>query len=105
MGRWLGRLGLMLASWLALALVAEAALRIFNPLRLDWRMVEHHPVRIETLSPNYDGPFGLIRVKTNEFGHRVPTTWAKRYGKDKPRGVTRILAFGDSFVFGDEWPA
>jgi len=88
-----------------LAVVAEAALRLFNPLDIDARMYVFHPARKETLAPNFRGTFKGIPVWTSEFGHRVPTTWDKRYGMEKPPGVTRVLVYGDSFAFGDEWPA
>ncbi|MBI3636055.1 MAG: hypothetical protein HY216_07550, partial [Candidatus Rokubacteria bacterium] len=68
-------------------------------------MAAPHPVRVETLAANFDGYFRETRVRTNQFGHRIPTTRAKPYELAKPPGVRRVLVFGDSFAFGDEWPA
>ena len=98
--------GLLVFSSLFLTgLALEGVLRVTNPLDLNWRMVQPHPTRIAALSPNFDGTFKGIRVKTNAFGHRVPTTWEKRYPAAKPPGVMRVVVVGDSFTFGDEWPA
>lgn len=99
-------LTLSLGSFVVCAVMAEVALRALNPARFDWRMmVWDHPVRDLTLAPNFDGYFLGTRVKTNEFGHRIPVSRDRRYTRDKPPGVTRVLVFGDSFAFGDEWPA
>ncbi len=93
-------------SIVILAVLAEVALRTLHPPRFDWRvMVWEHPVRELVLAPNFDGYFLGTRVRTNEFGHRVPTRWDKRYSRDKPPGVKRVLVFGDSFAFGDECAA
>ena len=94
-----------LSSLALCAVAAEALLRLWNPLDLDWRMVAGDRQRVTALAPDFDGSFRRIRVKTNQFGHRVPTSWRKEYGQDKPPGVTRVLIVGDSFTFGDEWPA
>ena len=99
------KLSLSTLSLLLLAGVGEGVLRWFNPVSLDWRMVVGHPVRIETLAADFDGYFRETRVRTNEFGHRVPITRAKPYSRVKPPGAKRVLIFGDSFAFGDEWPA
>lgn len=99
------RAALVVSSLLFLAIVSEVSLRAFRLLDLDWRMVEHHPVRIETLAPDYDGSFRGTRVKTNAFGHRVPTSKAKDYTAHKPPQSKRVLVFGDSMTFGAEWPA
>jgi len=98
-------LSLSIVSLLFLVILTEVILRVFNPIDLDWRMVIHHPVRVETLAPNFDGSFRGVHVQTNEFGHRVPTRWEKHYNLDKPQGVRRVLAFGDSFTFGLGWAA
>jgi hypothetical protein len=87
------------------ALSAEALLRLWDPLDLDWRMVAGERERVTALAAEFDGSLRGVRVKTNRFGHRVPTSWRKEYGADRPSGATRILVFGDSFTFGDEWPA
>jgi hypothetical protein len=84
---------------------AELAFRLFNPIDVDSRMVMHHAVRIETLAPSFEGSFKRVPVRVNEFGHRIPSRWEKRYGHEKPHGAKRVLVFGDSFTFGDEWPA
>lgn len=109
-GRWRRRDLLMGCAASALSLtvfaaVCEVALRLTNPMDADGRMVRHHPVRYETLAPNFKGRFHQIPVRTNEFGHRVPTTREKRYTQEKPGGIFRILVYGDSITFGDEWPA
>ncbi|OUU21837.1 MAG: hypothetical protein CBB97_15910 [Candidatus Endolissoclinum sp. TMED37] len=43
--------------------------------------------------PNFDGTTGLIRVFTNSNGHRVSKP-------DQEHNQYKIVAFGDSFVFG-----
>lgn len=101
----LAGVSLSIASLVLLAIVAEVFLRVFNPVDLDWRMVVSHPVRIEALAPGFDGSFKGTPVRTNEFGHRIPTMRERHYGKEKPAGVKRVLVYGGSFAFGDEWPA
>ncbi len=91
-------------SLLAFLGVCEVVLHLTNPMDVDGRMVVYHPDRLEMLAPNFEGKFHRIAVRTNEFGHRVPTTWVKRYTQEKPKGVFRILVYGDSITFGDEWP-
>ena len=105
MKRLVAKLSVSLGALFVMAMVAEGMLRVMNPFDLDWRMAEHHPVRIETLSPNFEGSYRGARVRTNQFGHRVPTSWAKSYTLEKPPGTRRILVFGDSFTFGEDWPA
>lgn len=101
----LRKLAVPIATFLAMAVVAEGALRVCHLVDVDGRMVEHHPVRSETLAPNFQGSFRGVPVRTNRFGHRIPTTRPKPYERAKSPGVKRILVYGDSFAFGDEWPA
>jgi hypothetical protein len=63
----------------------------------------HHPVRGWAVQPGVrDLPaFGASgSVSSNSQGARG----RREYAQPKPAGVTRILAFGDSFTFGDEVP-
>lgn len=91
-------------SLVIFAAVCEVVLRLTNPMDVDGRMVVYHPIRLEMLAPNFEGKFHGIPVRTNEFGQRVPTTRPKIYTREKPKGVFRILVYGDSITFGDEWP-
>lgn len=93
---------LFLGSMLLLILLMEALLRITNPMAVDYRILARSAERVETLAPNYDGYFLGMPVLTNKFGHRIQP--GRDYEKEKPAGTKRILLFGDSFAFGDEWP-
>ena len=61
---------------------------------------EHHPVRGWALKPNLRDlrVFGNRILNSNSQGVRG----RREYARPKPRGLVRILIFGDSFTFGDE---
>jgi hypothetical protein len=98
------RLLLATSSLLVFGIGAEIILRLTNPFDLDYGLVTHHPVRIETLSPNFRGQFKRMPVDTNQFGHRIAVSRPREYDAAKPPGVIRVAMYGDSFTFGDEWP-
>lgn len=112
----------MLAVFVAMALsmvAAEAALRFLGlpaeyapgreTLDPEWNRLIHRPSSIPgldyELSPNLDRRMFGVRVRTNRFGMRGPEV-----GLEKPKGVFRIVALGDSITFGwkveeeEAWP-
>jgi GDSL-like Lipase/Acylhydrolase family len=109
MTRWIGRAALAAFGLALAALGLEIGLRVLYPdvpiLRRD--------VRFGSLArPNLDvrktfgGHERVVRVATNASGLRGPELPGQ-----KPPGVRRVLALGDSFTFGDAveaeeaWPA
>ncbi len=107
-GRWIDRLGPVLAAAGATVLLLEAVVRlsgIDRPLiaRALYLQVTDVPVhRISAdpflhyeLAPNARSDGGQHTVTIDAFGARHPT-----HPKDKPHGVVRILCFGGSTMYG-----
>ncbi len=106
--KWIKRLGLILAGLVVATVVAEFTLALFwpqptmNRLRSQWPAI-YRPSRTMPyeLIPNARSqivdPTGEFdtKVSINSLGHRGP-----EFSIDKPDGVTRVLAIGDSFTFG-----
>ena len=108
----------VLAVVLAL-LLTEAALRLFDypadykpsfeRLDAEWNRHIHRPSPIPglayELAPNVDRQMFGVRIRTNSFGMRGP-----EFSPQKPGGVHRVIALGDSITFGwkveatEAWP-
>jgi lysophospholipase L1-like esterase len=82
---------------IAAAAVVEVAVRLsWDPARGTPGFLAADPVRLEKLSPSYDGWFAGVPVRTNRLGFRDP----REYELEKKRNTFRILVLGDSVTFG-----
>jgi lysophospholipase L1-like esterase len=108
-----------LASLLVGLGTAEIGLRVFSPVKYhapietpdaEWRTLVHRrsevPGLLYELVPNVKQDVRGMRIETNALGLRGPETT-----REKPAGVVRIAALGDSVTFGygvagsEAWPA
>jgi len=85
-------------------LFLEILVRVVRPFDWDPAMFTTHPRRGEFYSANYRGSFRGVTVWTDEFGQRIPTQYSRPFDPEK-KGEPLLMAFGDSFTFGDDWPA
>jgi hypothetical protein len=90
--RLLSNLTVSIVSVLAFFSIAEILTRLF------W----HHSIRQENIGIKLEGSnrsaiIGGIEYRLNSIGLRMN----KEISKEKPKGGKRILALGDSFLFGD----
>ena len=81
----------------------EILVRVVRPFDWDPAMFTTHPRRGEFYSPNYRGSFRGVPVWTDEFGQRIPTQYPRPFDPGK-KDAPLLIAFGDSFTFGDDWP-
>jgi len=107
--RWLGNVGLLIASVAVVLLLAEAGFRLVRPVQYlkpptpvppgERAESLYQPSRVPGLSyemiPNRNGTFEEMQVRTNAFGMRG----GEPAPNDTP-GLIRILVLGDSFTFG-----
>lgn len=82
----------------------EVLVRVVRPFDWDPAMFATHPRRGEFYSANYRGSFRGIKVWTDKFGQRIPTKYQRAFDPEN-RVEPLLMAFGDSFTFGDDWPA
>lgn len=98
---WTFRFALAAASLAAALLGLEVVLRVVDPFDGVPGIAVYHPVRDNQLVPGFHGRWHAP-VYVNELGFRdydrpEPLT------VEKSAGVTRVIVFGDSTTFGDEY--
>jgi len=97
--------GLLIVSFIIIALALEVLIRIFNPMQDSMKWFKSSKSYGYELKKNFSQNYKylessnefVMRVKTNSFGHRYKEYDTSKFSNDKYK---KIMLLGDSFIFG-----